>query len=88
MKEVVLFMSNKCPFCPPVMEKLEANGIEYRKVDISNSMGELREFLKYRDNEDFFIPVKEGGMAGVPTIMVDGKDFYDPEKVKDFAIFK
>lgn len=88
MKNVVLFMSSKCPECPPIIEKLKENGIEYRQVDISESMGDLREFLKYRDREDFFKPIKEGGMAGVPTLMVDEKDFYNPYSVEDYSIFK
>lgn len=88
MKNVVLFMSNKCRECPPVIEKLDEMGIEYRKVDISNSMSELREFLKYRDSKDFFVPVKDAGMAGVPTIMVNEEDFYNPTSLEDFSIFK
>lgn len=42
MKEVILFMSPLCPDCPPIVEKLENENINYRKVDITNSMRELK----------------------------------------------
>lgn len=80
MKEIVLFSSDKCPHCPPVVEKLDKEDLDYRLVNITNSMAELKEFLRHRDSDPHFDKIKAQGLAGVPSLMVDGR-FVD---VKEF----
>ena len=88
MEKLILFTSNKCPECPPVIEKLENEGIEFRNVDISNSISELKEFLKFRDTESYFDKIKEDGYVGVPTLMDEKGNFYNPVNMEDFQKFK
>lgn len=88
MKEVVLFMSPLCPDCPPIVERLEKENISYRKVNITNSMGELKEFLKLRDSHPYFDQIKKENMVGIPTILIDGEELYDPYDLEDFKILK
>jgi len=53
---------------------LEENGVEFSYVDITSSMGSLREFLKYRDTSAAFEEVKARGAVGVPcTVINDGE---------------
>lgn len=88
MKEIVLFMSPLCPDCPPIVKKLDKEGITYRKVNITNSMGELKEFLQLRDSHPYFAETKKEHMVGIPSLMVDGKKLYNPYDIEDFKILK
>lgn len=88
MKKVVLFMSPLCPDCPPIVERLEKENISYRKVNITNSMGELKEFFKLRDSHPYFDQIKKENMVGIPTILIDGEELYDPYDLEDFKILK
>lgn len=88
MKEVILFMSPLCPDCPPIVEKLENENINYRKVDITNSMRELKEFLKLRDSHPYFDQIKKENMVGIPSLLVDGENFYNPYDIEDFKKLK
>lgn len=83
MKKVILFISGLCQGCPPIIEKMDSQGINYEKIDITGSMTNLKIFLKLRDKEKFFDKIKEGGYVGVPTLMVDDK-FYDPYEIEEF----
>jgi glutaredoxin-related protein len=88
MEKLILFSSNKCPECPPVIEKLENEGIKFRNVDISNSIPELKEFLKLRDTKPYFDKIKKDGYVGVPTLMDENGNFYNPMDLEDFNQFK
>lgn len=82
MKEIILYASDKCPDCPPVIDRLDEKNITCRLVNITNSMAELKEFLKLRDNLDHFDTIKEAGLVGIPSLMVDGNmvdvdDFFE-----------
>lgn len=54
-------------------EVLSQKGIEYIYFDISLDFGALKRFLKIRDTNEIFSPVKAGGRVGVPTVLVDDK---------------
>lgn len=88
MKEIVLFMSPLCPDCPPIIEKLDKEGIAYRKVNITNSMAELKEFLKLRDSHPYFSEIKKENMVGIPSLMVDGEKLINPYDLEDFKVLK
>lgn len=76
-----LFVSFLCPDCPKAIELMDASGKEYELLDISKSLGALKEFLKYRDERVEFDPVKENGSIGVPMLVDDqGKISFDFEK--------
>lgn len=52
-------------------EVLSENGIEFTYYDISLDFGALKRFLKIRDTNPLYIPVKEGGRVGIPTVILD-----------------
>lgn len=54
-------------------EVLSQKGIEFVYFDISLDFGALKRFLKIRDTNDIFDPVREAGRVGIPTVLVDDK---------------
>nr|WP_300001958.1 glutaredoxin [Tissierella sp.] len=54
-------------------EFLSQNEIKYKYRDITESMMNLKLFLKHRDNDPIFDHVKEEGSVGLPCIVI-GKD--------------
>ena len=48
MSQPTLFFSDKCPDTQPFVAGLEARGIRYDAVNITNSMRELKAFLHLR----------------------------------------
>lgn len=72
-----LFISSHCPFCPAAVEYANTLSEEVRIVDITSSMKDLKEFLKYRDSDPYFDEIKKNNKVGVPTFMDgDGEKFY------------
>lgn len=52
----------------------KSRGFEAEYVDIIESTTNLKEFLKIRDTEDIFKPVKEKGGLGIPLFVNDNGD--------------
>lgn len=71
MRQVILFGSEHWPGCEPAKEYLSNNGVEFLYVDITESMRNLKVFLKYRDEYPQFEKVKESGSVGLPCIVVN-----------------
>ena len=84
----ILFSSDKCPDCPPVIEKLNNENIEFENVNITESMENLKRFLKYRDSDPYFEDIKQNNRVGVPTLMKEDGTFLNPEKIEDFTNLK
>lgn len=51
-------------------EFLSNNGVEFEYIDITDSMRNLKIFLKLRDTRPEFAEIKKLGRVGVPLIMV------------------
>lgn len=74
---ITLFISSLCPDCPPAVEAFENSLLDYKIIDITESMANLKAFLKYRDKDSFFDSIKFKGQVGVPAIMIgEGEKFY------------
>lgn len=52
-------------------EALSQAGIDFVYMDISSGMLPLKKFLKYRDEREEFIPMKEAGRAGLPCLVIN-----------------
>jgi glutaredoxin-related protein len=52
-------------------EFLSSNGIEYSYIDITESMRDLKIYLKLRDTRSEFDDIKEKGRVGIPFIMIN-----------------
>jgi glutaredoxin-related protein len=59
-----------------VKEFLSQNDVEFTYVDITSSMRNLRDFLRYRDSHPAFAEVREKNRVGVPCIVIE-----DGEKI-------
>lgn len=64
-------------------EFLSENNIKYAYLDITNSMFNLKQFLKYRDNYSEFEEIKKKGNVGIPCIVINnGEKFIFDESPK------
>ena len=52
-------------------EVLSENNIKYMYVDICESVGKLKQFLKIRDTADACKEIREQHRAGIPCIVID-----------------
>lgn len=59
--------------CDPTKEFLSQNKIDYVYYDITESMVNLKKFLKFRDYAPEFEKIKADGRIGLPCIVV-GED--------------
>lgn len=71
MKKIVVFGSKHWPDCEPMKEFLSENSVDYVYIDITDSMFNLKTFLKYRDNRAEFEEIRKGGRIGIPVIVVN-----------------
>ena len=71
MKKVFLFGSPQCPDCVVMKEFLEAQGIRHSYIDILDSLGKLKMFLRHRDALPAFEEVRKAGSIGIPFLLVN-----------------
>jgi glutaredoxin-related protein len=64
-----IYGSMLCPDCVDCCRDLDAAGVEYQFADFADSLLNLKEFLKLRDENPVFLPVKEQGSIGIPCIV-------------------
>ncbi len=69
-------------------EFLSKNEIKFVYLDISESLSNLKAFLKYRDSRPEFDDIRESGRVGIPCIVVNKGErvfFYeiDIEQLRD-----
>ena len=75
VKTTEIFVSDKCPFCTPVIEDYEKNPDKYEGqelININDSMLNLKRFLKYRDDLKGYDEARAEGKVGVPSKVLDG----------------
>lgn len=65
-------------------EFLSNNGVEFEYIDITDSMRNLKIYLKLRDTRSEFDEIKRLGRVGVPLIMIgNGEKLIFDEPVLD-----
>lgn len=84
MDNIIVFGSQHWPDCLPAKEYLSKNNIKYAYVDVTESMFNLKSFLKYRDNYREFDKIKEKGYIGLPCIVINKgeKIIFDYNEIK------
>ena len=60
-----------CKECVEARERLNEAGVLFDYVDISVSVGNMKEFLHLRDSRKEFDAVKKAGAIGVPCFLKD-----------------
>jgi len=61
-------------------EFLSDNGIDFEYIDITESMRNLKIYLKLRDTRPEFDEIKEKGRVGIPLIMINNGEKFIFEK--------
>ena len=64
-----IYGSLLCPDCVRCKEELTAAGVEFEYLDFSESILNLKEFLRLRDAHPIFEEVRQGGSIGIPCIL-------------------
>lgn len=64
-----IYGSVQCPDCVQCKADLDKAGVAYEYLDFADSLKNLKEFLRIRETETVFIPVKEAGSIGIPCIV-------------------
>jgi len=73
LKMIKIYGMDICPDCVACKASFDANGIEYDFRDIGKSTRELGVFIKIRDLNDVFEPLKWTGKIGIPAIVKEDK---------------
>lgn len=60
-----------CKECVEARERLNEAGVLFDYVDISVSVGNMKEFLHLRDTRKEFDAVKKAGAIGIPCFLKD-----------------
>ena len=69
-----IYGTDLCPDCVEAKKKLDEKNIPYDYVDITASIGNLKAFMKMRDEEPAFDDAKKAGAVGVPAFVLDDGD--------------
>lgn len=64
-----VYGSDLCPDCVACKSAFDANGLSYNFVNITESMRNLKEFLKKRDSKSVFDEARKNGYVGIPAIL-------------------
>ena len=73
-----IYGSQHCPDCVVCKQELEAAGVEFLYLNISENLMFLKKFLKLRDEEPQFEDIRKNGKIGIPCILrEDGSVTFD-----------
>lgn len=76
MRTITIYGTDQCPMCVELKKNLKNKNIEFEYIDILESMSNLKEFLTFRDNSEFFDDYKTNGKLGVPLTVIEENDEY------------
>ncbi len=77
---IKIYSMETCPDCTYVKEQVNGNS-NYEVIDIGQHVGNLKAFLKLRDNNPVFDKAKAAGAAGIPCfVLEDGTVTLSPEE--------
>jgi glutaredoxin-related protein len=86
MKKIFLFGSPQCPDCVTMKAMLDEHKLRYSYIDIQDSLGKLKMFLKYRDTLPDFEVVREKGSVGIPFLLVNDGEWVSLEPPSEALI--
>ena len=67
---IMVYGTDLCPDCVAAKRAFDENGIEYKYINITDSLGSMKQFLKLRDTKDAFKNVRGGNSIGIPALVV------------------
>ncbi|MDY6065976.1 MAG: glutaredoxin domain-containing protein [Finegoldia sp.] len=65
-----IFISDKCPDCRRIFDLIDEKKDNFDFINITESMANLKEFLRYRDKLEEFDIIRENNKVGIP-VMID-----------------
>lgn len=75
-----LYETPLCPDCIAAKKELKEKEIPYENIDITETIINLKEFMKLRDRHPAFDEVKKKGQVGVPAfVKEDGSVVFSVE---------
>lgn len=80
----VLFFSSLCPDTAPFKKVLEQLNVEYDEINITDSMRNLKQFLKLRDTQSVFEAKKATDQVGIPCLVVNEMYLFTTEQLMDY----
>ncbi len=86
MAKFTVFGSKECPGCQKLKAQLEEKNItDFEFVDILASLGNLKQFLKIRDNAPEYVAIRQRGGVGIPCIVTpSGNRLHEmPEDIEE-----
>jgi len=66
---LTIYGSMLCKDCVQCREDLDHAGVVYTYLDFSEDLGNLKQFLKFRDEEAVFAEARREGYIGIPCIV-------------------
>lgn len=77
--KIIMYGTEICPDCVAAKAQLgELTAVELDYRNITGNTATLKEFLRHRDHDEMFQPVKEEGRIGIPLfILEDGTQTFD-----------
>lgn len=78
---IIMYGTDLCPSCLDAKANLDERGVEYRYINITESLGSLKQFLKLRDTKDEFREIRGSGTIGVPTFVTADKITHDWKEI-------
>ena len=64
-----IYGSPLCPDCVKCKDALEAAGVGFVYLSITDSLLAMKQFLKLRESREEFEPVRQRGQIGIPCIL-------------------
>ena len=75
---MIIYGSILCPDCVQCRKELDDAGVIYEYREITENLGYMKEFLRLRDENELFAPIKVEGKIGIPCILrADGSISFD-----------
>lgn len=70
--KITMYGTEICPDCVEAKEILANHfDIELDYRNITEKTSTLKEFLSYRDHDELFVTIKEGGKIGIPFFILE-----------------
>lgn len=70
MEKIKFYGSHLWPECPPLRALLLEKNIPFEYIEITESIGKLKEFLKLRDTMKGFGLAKRSHSVGIPALVI------------------
>lgn len=69
-----IYGTDLCIKCIEAKEKLQELKIEYKYINITDSIYLLKEFMKFRDDHTAFDPIRGTGKVGIPCFIFENEE--------------